>query len=60
MWIKENLLNIALSKLPYGTKYIVWSDADLTFREEKIIFIEEYHKLWINILLHNYLNMHMI
>jgi hypothetical protein len=35
MWFKENLLNIALSKVPLGAKYITWSDADINFLVDK-------------------------
>lgn len=38
MWIKENLLNIALNKVPKEAKYIAWSDADLTFQQGKDYF----------------------
>ena len=31
MWIKENLVNLAISKLPDDWKYIAWIDADVTF-----------------------------
>jgi hypothetical protein len=31
MWFKENLLNIALNRVPIYGKYIIWSDADITF-----------------------------
>ena len=33
MWIKENLLNIALKKLPKTAYYISWCDADIFFVE---------------------------
>ena len=31
IWIKENLINIAINKLPKYWKYCSWVDADLTF-----------------------------
>lgn len=31
MWIKENLVNLVISKLPDDWKYISWIDADVTF-----------------------------
>lgn len=31
MWLKENLINIGVSKLPKKAKYICWVDADLQF-----------------------------
>lgn len=31
LWIKENLINIAISKLPKDWKYVAWIDADITF-----------------------------
>ena len=29
-WCKENLINIAISKLPSDWKYVSWIDADIT------------------------------
>lgn len=34
LWIKEVLLNIALSKLPKNCKYVIWCDSDLLFSNE--------------------------
>jgi hypothetical protein len=31
LWVKENLVNIAVSKLPEAWKYMAWVDADITF-----------------------------
>ena len=31
LWQKENLINIALSKLPEDSKYVAWVDADVQF-----------------------------
>lgn len=31
IWLKENLINIAISRLPKDAKYIAWIDADITF-----------------------------
>lgn len=31
LWQKENLLNVAIARLPLEAKYIAWVDADLTF-----------------------------
>ena len=31
-WIKENLINIAISRLPEDWKYVAWVDADIFFR----------------------------
>jgi len=31
IWIKENLINIAVRNLPSGWRYMAWVDADLTF-----------------------------
>jgi hypothetical protein len=31
VWLKENLINLAVSKLPDEWKYVAWIDADLTF-----------------------------
>ena len=32
VWNKENLLNIAISRLPADWKYVAWLDADILFR----------------------------
>lgn len=31
LWIKENLINIAISRLPESAKYIAWVDSDVKF-----------------------------
>ena len=31
IWIKENLLNLAISRLPENWKYVAWVDADIMF-----------------------------
>lgn len=31
LWLKENLLNIALKHLPSGCEYVAWIDADILF-----------------------------
>jgi hypothetical protein len=31
-WVKENLLNIGITRLPASAKYIAWIDADIFFR----------------------------
>lgn len=30
-WLKENMINIAISRLPLDSKYIAWIDADISF-----------------------------
>jgi len=34
MWFKENLINIAISRLPPNWRYVVWLDADIAFVED--------------------------
>ena len=34
IWIKENLINIAVKQLPISWKYMAWIDADITFFNE--------------------------
>ena len=34
VWMKENLINLAVKKLPVDWKYMAWIDADLTFLNE--------------------------
>lgn len=31
VWLKENLINIGISRLPAGWKYVAWVDADVAF-----------------------------
>ncbi len=31
LWVKENLINIAISRLPLNWKYVAWVDADIRF-----------------------------
>lgn len=31
IWLKENLINLAISRIPSDAKYIAWVDADITF-----------------------------
>ena len=33
VWNKENLVNIGISRLPEGWKYVAWIDADIQFRK---------------------------
>lgn len=33
IWIKENLVNIGISRLPHDWKYVAWVDADVEFRK---------------------------
>jgi len=32
LWVKENLLNIGIARLPQDWKYVAWIDADIAFR----------------------------
>jgi hypothetical protein len=32
VWVKENLINLGIARLPDQAKYIAWIDADVTFR----------------------------
>lgn len=32
LWLKENLLNIGIGRLPMDWKYVAWLDADITFQ----------------------------
>ena len=34
LWVKENLINIAIGKLPDKWKYVLWLDADIEFIEK--------------------------
>lgn len=33
LWTKENLINLAISRLPHDWKYVAWIDADVTWRK---------------------------
>jgi hypothetical protein len=37
LWLKENMLNIAMSRLPSDWKYVAWIDADITFQRPDIL-----------------------
>lgn len=37
VWIKENLINIGVSRLPADWKYVAWIDADVMFARPNII-----------------------
>jgi hypothetical protein len=34
LWIKENLINVAIQKLPKNWKYVAWIDADIEFKNK--------------------------
>jgi len=34
LWVKENLINVAISKLPSDWTYVAWLDTDITFSNE--------------------------
>ncbi len=44
LWIKENALNIAISRLPIDWKYVAWVDADIHFSRPDWL-IETVHQL---------------
>ncbi len=39
IWLKENLLNLAVQSLPHDWKYVAWIDADVTFMNDN--WVEE-------------------
>lgn len=48
IWLKENLINLAIQRLPLGWKYVAWIDADVTFARpdwvgETIQQLQHYH-----------------
>ena len=48
IWLKENLINMAIGRLPHGWKYVAWIDADITFLNQNwvrdtITELESYH-----------------
>lgn len=53
LWHKENLLNIAISRLPEDWEYVAWIDADVTFARpdwatETVHQLQHYHmvQMW--------------
>lgn len=36
LWHKENMINIAMQRLPHDWKYVAWVDADVTFQRTDI------------------------
>ena len=44
LWHKENLINIAVSRLPSDWKYVAWVDADVQFARKDIV-AETIHQL---------------
>jgi hypothetical protein len=44
MWLKENLINVAVQRLPQDWKYVAWIDADIEFMRPNIM-AETIHQL---------------
>jgi len=46
VWMKENLINIAISRLPDNWKYVLWLDADIEFLDQdwQIKILEAFEK----------------
>lgn len=59
VWIKENLINVAVRLLPEGWKYFAWVDADLTFLNERwaLDTIDLLNKVDVVQLFHTAINM---
>lgn len=36
IWHKENMINLAINRLPSSAKYVVWCDADILFQKQAI------------------------
>lgn len=54
LWMKENLINIAIQRLPLHIEYIAWIDADIEFDvcfEEKFEVFFEIEEYYIDLLL---------
>jgi hypothetical protein len=48
LWNKENLINLAIARLPPDWKYVAWLDADILFRQpgwasETVQALQQYH-----------------
>jgi hypothetical protein len=47
VWLKENLLNIGISRLPRDWKYVAWIDADVIFRKphwaSEVVYALQHH-----------------
>lgn len=55
LWIKENTINLMVSRLPHNWKYMAWIDADITFlnqdwANETVHMLQHYHvvQMWEN------------
>lgn len=53
LWHKENLINLAISRLPSDWQYVAWIDADITFQrpdwvQETLQQLQHYHvvQMW--------------
>lgn len=59
IWIKENLINLAVKRIPSDWKYLSWIDADITFLNKNWLFetIELLQKNDIVQLFHSAVNM---
>jgi hypothetical protein len=44
IWLKENLINVAITRLPQNWKYVAWVDADITFLNPNWV-METIHEL---------------
>ena len=44
LWLKENLINLAIRRLPDSIEYVAWLDADIEF-EVRFLFLEASNKL---------------
>jgi hypothetical protein len=50
LWIKENLINLGIQRLPSDWKYVAWIDADLEFARPK----------WVHETLHQLQHYHVV
>ena len=42
LWMKENLINIAASRMPSYVRYIAWIDADVEFEVKTSLYLNKY------------------
>lgn len=49
LWLKENMINIGISRLPANWRYVAWVDADITFSRhdwaEETVHQLQHHKI---------------
>jgi len=53
IWMKENLINVAIKRLPQNIEYVAWIDADIEFE----VCIKETYAISFFVLVKNYIDL---